>query len=307
MAFVVTGTGTRTAVAYETSPTLAAKLIVNYQAGTPVNQPPVVNAGPDLNASLSPATHIAGSVTDDGMPGPVTISWTKVSGPGTATFAPANAAVTDVTFSLVGSYTLQLSASDGQYTVNDTVVVTVSTATPITLNLAVATGNDDAEQGGSSMDRGGPSLEMVMNGSTNQYVGIRFTGVTIPAGAVVTSAYLQFTNAVNNSSVASLVVAAQAADNPAGFGNGNNDISNRPRTAATVAWAPVAWTTVGAAGVDQRTPDLTAVVQQVVSRAGWASGNALVFIITGSAGTRSATSFNGSSTNQPKLVITYHM
>jgi len=31
MAFVVTGTGTRTAIAYDTSPTLAAKLIVNYQ------------------------------------------------------------------------------------------------------------------------------------------------------------------------------------------------------------------------------------------------------------------------------------
>jgi len=169
------------------------------------------------------------------------------------------------------------------------------------------TGNDDAEQRGSSMDRGGPSLEMVMNGTTSQFVGIRFTGVTIPAGAVVTSAYLQFTNAVNNSSVASLVVSGQAADNAIGFGNGNNDISNRPRTTATVAWAPVAWNTVGQAGVDQRTPDLTSVVQQVVSRPGWVSGNALVFIITGTAGTRSATSFNGSSTNQPKLVLTYHL
>jgi hypothetical protein len=48
-------------------------------------------------------------------------------------------------------------------------------------------------------------------------------------------------------------------------------------------------------------------VQQVVSRPGWVSGNALVFIITGTAGTRSATSFNGSSTNQPKLVLTYHL
>ncbi|HZN37888.1 MAG TPA: hypothetical protein VFD82_03740 [Planctomycetota bacterium] len=272
---------------------------------TPVNQPPVVNAGPDVTGPINSPAHLVGSVTDDGLNNPLTIQWSKLTGPGTATFAPANQAVTDVTFSLAGSYTLQLSAFDGQFTVNDTVAVTVQSGGPVTLNLAVLAGNDDAEQRGSSMDRSSQSLDMVMDGTVNQFVGLRFGGVTIPAGATVTSAYLQFRNQANNSSVANLVITGEASDNAAAFSNNTNNISIRPRTAASVSWAPVPWTTVGQAGVDQRSPDLTSVVQQVVSRPGWVSGNALVFIITGSAGTRSATSFNSSSTNQPKLVITY--
>jgi hypothetical protein len=155
------------------------------------------------------------------------------------------------------------------------------------------------------MNRSSQSLEMVIDGTVNQFVGLRFAGVTIPAGATVTSAYLQFRNHANNSSVANLVITGQAADNGASFANTDNNISLRPRTTASVSWAPVPWTTVGEAGVAQRSPDLTSVVQQVVSRPGWVSGNALVFIITGSAGTRSATSFNSSNINQPKLVITY--
>jgi hypothetical protein len=71
----------------------------------------------------------------------VTVTWTKVTGPGTATFAPSNTAGTDVTFSLVGSYTLQLSANDGQYTVNDTVAVTV-TSTPTNQPPVVNAGPD---------------------------------------------------------------------------------------------------------------------------------------------------------------------
>jgi hypothetical protein len=52
------------------------------------------------------------------------------------------------------------------------------------------------------------------------------------------------------------------------------------------------WPTVGAAGDAQRTPNLAAVIQEVVSLPGWAPGNALTVIITGS-GRRAAESFEG--------------
>jgi hypothetical protein len=42
-----------------------------------------------------------------------------------------------------------------------------------------------------------------------------------------------------------------------------------------------AWSTIGQAGAAQRTPDLTAIVQRIVSRSNWRSGNALSLIITG--------------------------
>src|SRR5205823_14824705 len=65
----------------------------------------------------------------DGLPNPpgtLTYNWTKVSGPGTVTFADANAANTTVTFSVGGLYKLQLSANDSALTGTDTISITVN-------------------------------------------------------------------------------------------------------------------------------------------------------------------------------------
>ena len=55
---------------------------------------------------------------------------------------------------------------------------------------------------------------------------------------------------------------------------------------------PTPWQTVGETGSNQRTPPLTAVIQEIVNRSGWTSNNALVLLLTGT-GTRIAESFNG--------------
>ena len=51
-----------------------------------------------------------------------------------------------------------------------------------------------------------------------------------------------------------------------------------------------------------RPPISRSVMQELVNRAGWASGNAMVFIITGT-GVRTAESFNG--TFAPVLHVDY--
>lgn len=90
------------------------------------NQAPVVSAGPDLNVTLPAAATLNGTVTDDGLPSnQLTVSWTKISGPGTVSFANSQAAQTTATFSSAGIYTLRLSASDGALTSSDDVIVTV--------------------------------------------------------------------------------------------------------------------------------------------------------------------------------------
>jgi hypothetical protein len=71
-----------------------------------------------------------------------------------------------------------------------------------------------------------------------------------------------------------------------------------------VAWVPPAWNTVGAEGADQRTPDLRTLVQAVVSRTGWASGNALAFQISGT-GMRKAVAYEGGAGLAPMLHIEY--
>ncbi|HEX6810455.1 MAG TPA: hypothetical protein VF384_02425 [Planctomycetota bacterium] len=273
---------------------------------TPGNQPPIANAGPDVTTVITQPAHLAGIASDDGLPGPLTIQWSRLSGPGSATFATPNQAATDVTFSAAGSHVCQLLVTDGEFAASDTVTVTVQSAPGTAVERAIAHGDDDAEQRGTTIDRASRSLELVVDGSVSQIVGMRFQSLAIPPGAVITSAYLQFTTDKNKSIATQLSIAGQASDNAPVFLAVANNISSRPRTTATVGWAPVPWTIVGEAGPNQRCPDLASIVQEIVSRPGWVSGNSMVFVITGT-GTRTAASFNKNPSRAPRLLVTYTM
>jgi hypothetical protein len=142
----------------------------------------------------------------------------------------------------------------------------------------------------------------VTDGTTVQIVGVRFAGVSIPAGSTIASASVRFQVDEVSTDLATLSVAGQAADSAPTFAGTSRSISSRARTAATVPWTVPTWPTVGVAGPDQRTPDLAAVIQEIVDRPGWSWGNALAIIITGS-GRRTAEAFE--STGGPILHITY--
>ncbi len=92
---------------------------------TVANMPPVVNAGPSRAVPLS--VMLAGAVTDDGLPAgeALTSEWMLVDGPGVAMFVDATSPTTAVTFSNSGIYTLRLSASDGELSSSDNVVLAV--------------------------------------------------------------------------------------------------------------------------------------------------------------------------------------
>ncbi len=177
---------------------------------------------------------------------------------------------------------------------------------PTIFEVRVATGNDDAEQrvSSGSVNLTSSDLELIADGSNDQLVGMRFTNVTVPNGATISSAYTQFQVDETNSGATNINIQGQAIDDAPTFTTGNSNISSRSRTSASVAWAPVAWTTVGEAGPDQRTPDLKSVIQEIVNRPGWTSGNDVVIIFTGS-GERTAESYNGSSSGAALLHIEY--
>jgi RHS repeat-associated protein len=116
--------------------------IMQLVAFRPVqSQPPVVDAGPNQTITLPVNTvTLNGSVADDDLPNDtLTISWTKVSGPGTVTFSSPSAAVSQATFSAAGVYVLQLSANDTQYTSTATTTITVNPE-PISIVLSPAIG-----------------------------------------------------------------------------------------------------------------------------------------------------------------------
>ncbi|MDX1430301.1 MAG: hypothetical protein R3282_08440, partial [Rhodothermales bacterium] len=145
-------------------------------------------------------------------------------------------------------------------------------------------------------------LELIEDDDDDQMVGMRFTSVDVPQGATITSAYIQFKVDETNSGSADLTFRGQAAGNAAAFSSSDHNLSSRATTSASASWQPAAWTSTGEASADQRTPELASIVQEIVSRGDWTSGNAMAFFVTGS-GERTAESYNGDSNGAPLLHI----
>jgi YD repeat-containing protein len=97
------------------------------------NQAPKVSAGTDQTIN-SASTFLSGAVTDDGLPvgGTLTSTWSVASGPGSVTFVNPSSPVTQVVFSVAGTYFLALTASDSELTSSDVVKIVVTAA----VNLA---------------------------------------------------------------------------------------------------------------------------------------------------------------------------
>jgi len=182
-----------------------------------------------------------------------------------------------------------------------------STSTPIvsaTVTSQVGSSSNDAEENVNSgnVDLTSPDLQLGNDNNTPQLVGMRFTNIAIPRNANILNAYVEFEVAATGSASTSVTIRGQAADNASAFSSTKNNISNRSLTTAQVAWNNIpAWS---ALNVKWQTPNLSAIIQQVVNRSGWASGNAIAIIINGS-GQRTAESYDGEAPAAPKLVITY--
>jgi hypothetical protein len=204
----------------------------------------------------------------------------------------------------LGTHTITAAVTDaGGEQASATISVTVNAVGSGTVQVRVAAGSDDAEESATgTISVGSSDLELVFDG-TDQLVGMRFNGVTIPPGATITGAFVQFQADKATSTATSLTIRGQAADNAVTFSS-TNKIAPRIRTAIGVSWSPVAWTAAGQAGVGQQTPSLVSVIQEIINRPGWRSGNSLAIIINGT-GQRVAQSYEGLSTAAPLLRVDY--
>lgn len=185
-----------------------------------------------------------------------------------------------------GTFSFKITVVDSQGNAAESgrMTITVVPATATALELSVARGSDDAEESYKN-NTGWPAitnssdLEMVNDNGYDQFIGIRFQSVPIPAGAIITHAYIQFTADESQSGPTSLFIAGQAHDNPDTFQEIHGSISKRQTTTSITAWENIpAWTT----GQTYQSPGLNAIIQELVDRPGWQQGNAMVFIISGS-------------------------
>ena len=175
------------------------------------------------------------------------------------------------------------------------------------IDVQVSADSDDAEERVSSgnMNLGSSDLELVDEGGSagnRQLVGMRFLNVEVANGATILEAYLEFETDETDSGASSLTIRGQDADNPGTFTGGNSNISNRTTTTASTNWNNLpAWNTTSEHHIS---PDISAVVQEIVDRGGWSSGNAMVYVVNGS-GERTAESHNGEPDAAAILRIKY--
>jgi len=170
---------------------------------------------------------------------------------------------------------------------------------------------DDAqEDAGGNVTLDGAVLELgedAAGGAT--IVGLRFPGLAIPRGATIVRADVQFESAATDTNAARFSIRGWAQDNAAPFTAQSALLSTAPLTAAGVPWTVAPWE-AGACGPPQKTPDLGAIVQELVDRAGWSNGQAVALLIIadtslGQEGRRRAVSADASSGLAARLEVAW--
>ncbi|MCA9348574.1 hypothetical protein KC878_00285 [Candidatus Saccharibacteria bacterium] len=151
-------------------------------------------------------------------------------------------------------------------------------------------------------------LEMSYDGYNfgHQTIGLRFRGLNAPKNATVNKAYIQFTtDETKQAGSIDLLVRAVASDNAPQWTNSSYTALHTTQTAESVTWKPPNWNVVGASGANERV-DVTGIVQEIVNRSGWSTGNAIAFVISYIQGGGVRTAESGSSAGVPQLYVEWN-
>ncbi|WP_292147359.1 RTX toxin [Mesorhizobium sp.] len=216
----------------------------------------------------------------------------------------ADSHVTSIATTLEANADIGTVSTRAAVTTSSLLAASSSAIDPI-FETRVATAGDDVEEKGSGAISGNvDDLELGYDSSTRQTVGLRFTSIDLPKGAIITNAYIQFQANEVKTGAASLLIQGDNVDDASPFTAVSFNVSALPRTTASTAWTPDPWTIVGEHGAAERTPDLSAIVQEIVNRSGWAALNDMAFLVSGT-GTRTADSYEYNPATAPLLHIEY--
>jgi PA14 domain/Concanavalin A-like lectin/glucanases superfamily/Bacterial Ig domain/PKD domain/Fibronectin type III domain len=163
-------------------------------------------------ASTDTLLTLAGTASDDGLPAPasLTSTWSKLSGPGTVTFANPATLNTTATFSQNGVYLLRLSVSDGLNTTTQNLAVIVgSDAAPLLTSALEGYWRLNENTGTTTADSSGKGRSATLS-ETNKGLGwvpgYEGSGV---ASQAVTSSFVQasYGNSTTPAETAQITVA----------------------------------------------------------------------------------------------------
>lgn len=141
------------------------------------------------------------------------------------------------------------------------------------------------------------------DGQSRYSGGLLFRNMALPAGVQIATAHLELVQKYQSEGLVSLQIAGEASHQADDFGPGSADINSRPRTNARVAWTLASpdygW-------VDS--PDITAIVQEIIDTPGWWTGNSLAILLDPAPGAASYTTwaaYDASSQFAARLVVSY--
>ncbi|HEC66779.1 MAG TPA: hypothetical protein ENI23_16005 [bacterium] len=176
------------------------------------------------------------------------------------------------------------------------------------LNLQTFEGADDARHWiGASHGFSNSILNIIIGSSFNTFRGGTFRfEANIPKNVLINEAYLTFI-ALGNDTNTFVNVEIQADDSD----DSNQIVDDDDYHTRVLTGVPVNWDNLPGwvSNTPYNSPDISSVIQAVVNRSGWNSGNALNLVLTdnGSSGgaIRSLHSFESNPSKSPTLYIEY--
>lgn len=145
--------------------------------------------------------------------------------------------------------------------------------------FSASTGDIVEQSSSGNLDFSSSTLDLTESGGSQQAVGMRFKTVDVDQGTTIDNAYVQFTASSSNSGSVSLRARGVDVDTAPGW-SGTSAVTNAVTTSGTSAsttWNPSSWSS-GASGTAQQL-DVTSIVQEIINRGGWSSGNDMAFAI----------------------------
>ncbi len=159
-------------------------------------------------------------------------------------------------------------------------------------------------------------LEFFYDGQANggeQIIGLRFENIDLPAGTVINNAYIQFFTEDQNldGAAPTAIIELENSANASSFlWYENYNVSSRDYLDESVSWDMPVWDVTALNGPEQRTPDLSSLIQQIVNLDGWQQGNSVAFMLSSpnpilsNLGNTAAT-YDENPNAAPKLVIEF--
>jgi len=191
-------------------------------------------------------------------------------------------------------------------TATTTTTTTTTTLPPSILGFQVEEGDDDAHEkdDGKGFKSTSSDVRMDFNPDSSKRwnSGFRFTNMNIPQGSTIVSAILEIYVIDPNNDDPNVDIFANDVDDAEDFED-EKDVTSRARTTTSVRW-----TATGTGSGFQSSPNIATVVQEVIDRTGWTSGNALVILVDGTSEGKKrfqARAYDGNTTQAAKLNITY--